>query len=45
VTVALDSQTVAVYGYSQPLQAELLEADIVQDKRRLYEWVLEPIYH
>lgn len=45
VTVALDSQTVAVYGYPQPLQAGmLLEADIVQDKRRLYEWVLEPIY-
>lgn len=45
VTVALDSQTVAVYGYSQPWQAGmLLEADIVQDKRRLYEWVLEPSY-
>ncbi|WP_095078420.1 HlyD family secretion protein [Pseudomonas sp. Irchel s3h17] len=45
VTVTLDSQTVAVYGHSQPLQAGmLLEADIVQDKRRLYEWILEPIY-
>ncbi|WP_223456114.1 MULTISPECIES: HlyD family secretion protein [unclassified Pseudomonas] len=44
-TVALNSQTIAVYGNSHPLQAGmLLEADIVQDKRRLYEWALEPIY-
>ncbi|TBN47178.1 HlyD family secretion protein [Pseudomonas sp. BGI-2] len=45
VTVMLDSQTINLYGNSQPLQAGmLLEADIVQDKRRLYEWALEPIY-
>ncbi|KOX98593.1 HlyD family secretion protein [Pseudomonas nunensis] len=45
VTVALDSQKIAVYGNSHPLQAGmLLEADILQDKRRLYEWALEPIY-
>lgn len=44
-TVEIDSQTISVYGNSQPLQAGmLLEADIVQDKRRLYEWALEPIY-
>lgn len=45
VTVALDSQTVQTYGNSQSLQAGmLLEGDIIQDKRRLYEWVLEPLY-
>ncbi len=45
VTVALDSQTVQAYGNSQPLQAGmLLEGDIIQDKRRLYEWALEPLY-
>lgn len=45
VSVALDSQDIAVYGNSLPLQAGMvLEADILQDKRRLYEWALEPIY-
>ena len=33
------------YGKTQPLQAGmLLEADVLQDTRRLYEWVLEPLY-
>lgn len=45
ITVALASQTVQAYGKPQPLQAGmLLEADILQDTRRLYEWVLEPLY-
>lgn len=45
VTVALDSPSIEVYGQAQPLQAGmLLEADVVQDKRRLYEWDLEPLY-
>ncbi|MGQ0698198.1 MAG: HlyD family secretion protein [Panacagrimonas sp.] len=45
VTVELDSQTVNAYGKAEPLQAGmLLEADILQDTRRLYEWVLEPLY-
>lgn len=45
VTVELDSPTISVYGNAQPLQAGmLLEADIIQDRRRLYEWALEPIY-
>lgn len=45
VSVALDSQDIQVYGQSQRLQAGMqLEADIVQDKRRLYEWALEPLY-
>lgn len=45
VTVELDKQFIAAQGIEQPLKAGMLvEADIVQDKRRLYEWVLEPIY-
>ena len=45
ITVELESQTVMAYGNRQPLQAGmLLEADILQDTRRLYEWVLEPLY-
>lgn len=44
VTVVLDTQVVKVYGQLQPLQAGmLLEADVEQDTRRLYEWALEPI--
>lgn len=45
VTVSLASQTVYAYGKPQPLQSGMmLEADVLQDKRRLYEWVLEPLY-
>ncbi|TCJ17991.1 HlyD family efflux transporter periplasmic adaptor subunit [Parasulfuritortus cantonensis] len=45
ITVELASQTIQAYGKAQPLQAGmLLDADILQDKRRLYEWVLEPLY-
>jgi len=45
ITVDLDSQFVMAYGKEERLQAGmLLEADIVQDTRRLYEWVFEPLY-
>lgn len=45
VTLGLESQSLTVYGAPQRLQVGmLLEADIIQDKRRLYEWALEPIY-
>lgn len=45
VTVALAKQTINAYGKPQILQAGmLLEADVLQDTRRLYEWVLEPLY-
>lgn len=45
VTVALNSQTISAYGKPQTLQTGmLLEADVLQDTRRLYEWVLEPLY-
>ena len=45
ITVNLSTQTINVYGKHQSLQAGmLLEADVLQDTRRLYEWVLEPLY-
>ncbi|MGO4002455.1 HlyD family secretion protein [Pseudomonas fluorescens] len=45
VTVKLESQTIETYGEPQPLQVGMLfDADVLQDERRLYEWVLEPIY-
>lgn len=45
VIVTLAAQTIDAYGRPQPLQAGmLLEADVLRDTRRLYEWVLEPLY-
>ncbi|PFH08693.1 membrane fusion protein [Collimonas sp. PA-H2] len=45
ITVRLASQQVQAYGRPQPLQAGmLLDADVQQEKLRLYEWVLEPLY-
>lgn len=45
IIVALESQTVTAYGRPQPLEAGMtLQADILQEQRRLYEWVLEPLY-
>ena len=45
VTVVLDSQFVTAYGKKLGLQdGMLLEADVLLDKRKLHEWVLEPLY-
>ncbi len=45
VTVMLDAQSVKAYGQEFPLQAGmLLDADIWLDRRKLYEWLLDPIY-
>lgn len=45
VTVNVAKQTINAYGQPHPLQAGmLLEADILQDRRKLYEWVLEPLF-
>ncbi|KWO47525.1 MFP transporter [Burkholderia sp. MSMB1459WGS] len=45
ITAALASEHVTAYGKPQPLQAGMaLKADILQERRRLYEWVLEPLY-
>jgi membrane fusion protein len=45
VTVALDAQSVKAYGEEFPLQAGmLLDADIWLERRKLYQWLLDPIY-
>ncbi|HET7832834.1 MAG TPA: HlyD family secretion protein [Gallionella sp.] len=45
ITVELASQTINAYGKPQKLQAGmLLDADVMHEKRRLYEWVLEPLF-
>lgn len=44
VTVALDRQTVQAYGEPQPLLPGMqLEADVQLDRRRLIEWIFEPL--
>ncbi|MCA1925498.1 MAG: HlyD family secretion protein [Thiobacillus sp.] len=45
VKVALPAQTIMAYGKPAPLQAGmLLEADLMSETRRLYEWALEPLF-
>ena len=45
IRVAIDAQTVETYGRRQSLRPGMvLEADVIQDRRRLYEWLFEPIY-
>lgn len=44
ITVALDRQVVHAYGKEQPLAAGMqLDADVLLDRRRLVEWLLEPV--
>jgi membrane fusion protein len=44
ITVRLASSTVMAYGKPQPLVAGMqLEADILQERRRLIEWLFEPM--
>ncbi len=44
VTVALERQTVVIGGETWPLQAGMqLEADVPLVRRRLIEWVFEPV--
>ncbi|WP_236686457.1 HlyD family secretion protein [Chromobacterium subtsugae] len=45
VKVTLARQSVTTYGQSQPLKAGMaLDASVLLEKRKLYEWVLEPLY-
>ena len=45
IRVDIEAQSVLAYGTQRPLQTGMLvEADILQETRRLYEWVLEPLY-
>ena len=44
VKVTLDSQSVQAYGKHFALRpGSALDADFIVDKRRIYEWVLEPL--
>lgn len=44
IKVRLAQQHIAAYGQSQPLKPGMtLEADILQDSRKIWEWVLEPV--
>jgi membrane fusion protein len=44
-TVAIAKQTVTAYGKEQPLQSGMLvDANILLDRRTLFEWVFEPLY-
>ncbi|OUM37766.1 HlyD family secretion protein [Pseudomonas putida] len=45
IRVDIEKQSVNAYGDYRPLQTGMLvDADILQETRRLYEWVLEPLY-
>ena len=44
ITVALDRQSVPAYGQAQALAPGMqLEADVMLDRRRLIEWIFEPV--
>lgn len=45
ITVTLDRQAVAAYGREQALAPGMqLEADVLLDRRRLIEWLFEPLF-
>ncbi len=44
IKVALDAQAIRAYGHLEPLQPGMqVEADILLDRRRLIEWIFEPL--
>ncbi|OBA10558.1 secretion protein HylD [Acinetobacter calcoaceticus] len=45
VKAKLDKQSITVYGREEVLKSGmLLDADIKLDTRKIYEWILEPLY-
>lgn len=45
VTVALGRQAITAYGRQEPLKpGMLLDAEILGERRRLVEWIFEPLY-
>jgi membrane fusion protein len=45
IVVRIDAQAIDVYGRPAPLKPGMVfEADVVQDRRRLFEWLLEPVF-
>jgi membrane fusion protein len=44
ITVALQRGSLQAFGKAQPLKAGMsLDADVIQDRRAIWEWVLEPL--
>jgi multidrug efflux pump subunit AcrA (membrane-fusion protein) len=44
INVQLDEQSIQAYGEAMALKAGLtLEADVLQERRKVWEWVLEPV--
>lgn len=44
VDVALDAQTITTYGEPHPLKPGMtLDAQVIEDRRRIWQWALEPI--
>lgn len=45
VRLELDQQTVRTYGRAMPLRSGMLvDASVMLERRKLYEWVLEPVF-
>ena len=45
IKVKLDKQHIRVYGTEKKLQIGMvLEADILHENKKLYEWILDPLY-
>jgi membrane fusion protein len=45
VTVRLEKQGIIAYGRSRPFKPGMIvQADILQDRRRLIEWLFEPLF-
>lgn len=45
IRLELDQQTVRAYGSAMPLRSGMLvDASVMLERRKLYEWVLEPIF-
>jgi membrane fusion protein len=45
IRLELDRQTVQAYGTAMPLRSGMLvDASIMLERRKLYEWVLEPLF-
>jgi len=44
IKVKLEKQSIEAYGELQALKLGMtLEADVLQDRRKIWEWVLEPV--
>lgn len=45
IRLELDQQTVQAYGEAMPLRSGMLvDASVMLERRKLYEWVLEPLF-